>query len=160
MTKLVATAAAILLLTCAGGAQNTTPNFSGTWSIDIAKSDFGPAPPPDSVVMVIDHKEPSIKVMNTQKGAQGETVNERTLTTDGKESSSKLQTPAGEQDLKSTAKWSGKTLAIESAMDIQGMSIGLSDAWDLSDDGKVITIVRSIRTPQGDFGTKMVFNKK
>jgi len=160
MTKFVATAAAILLLAGAGRAQNATPNLSGTWSIDLAKSDFGPAPPPDSVVMVIDHKEPTIKVTNTQKGAQGESVNERTLTTDGKQSTSKLQTPAGEQELKSTAKWSGRTLAIESAMDVQGMTIGLSDSWELSDDGKVITIVRSIKTPQGDFGTRMVFNKK
>ena len=61
MTTLVATGAAILLLTGSAVAQSTMPNLSGTWTIDIAKSDFGPAPPPDSVVMVIDHKEPTIK---------------------------------------------------------------------------------------------------
>ena len=41
MTTLVATGAAILLLTGSAVAQSTMPNLSGTWSIDIAKSDFG-----------------------------------------------------------------------------------------------------------------------
>ena len=40
------------------------------------------------------------------------------------------------------------------------MSVGMRDSWELSDDGKVLTMVREIRTPQGDFTTKTVFNKK
>ena len=68
-------------MAAAAWAQDAVPNFTGKWSIDIAKSDFGPMPPPESVVHVIDHKEPNIKVVTTQKGAQGE-IDERTAAHD------------------------------------------------------------------------------
>ena len=153
-------AAGVLVLMAVSAWAQATPNFAGTWKLDLAKSDFGPAPPPDSVVMVIEHKEPSLKITTTQKSQMGDTINERNVTTDGKENSNKLRTPAGEQDLKSTTKWSGKKLSTASMMEVQGMSIGMNDSWDLSEDGKVLTVVRDIKTPQGDFATKMVYDKQ
>jgi hypothetical protein len=160
MKRTLSTAGVILLLAASAAAQGATPNFSGTWSVDVAKSDFGPAPPPDSIVMVIDHKEPNIKATTTQKGQQGDTSNETNVTTDGTENVNKLRAMGTEQDVKSTAKWNGKKLATARTLDVQGMSIGMNDSWEISDDGKVMTIVREVRTPQGDFATKMVFNKK
>jgi hypothetical protein len=160
MKRTLSTAGAILLLAGSAVAQNATPNFSGTWNLDVAKSDFGPAPPPDSVVMVIDHKEPTLKVTTTQKGSQGDTNNESTITTDGKENVNKLRAMGFEQDVTSTTKWDGKKLATARSLEIQGMTIGMADSWDLSDDGKAMTIVREISTPQGNFTTKMVLNKK
>ena len=110
--------------------------------------------------MVIDHKEPNIKVTTTQKGAQGDTANDSNLTTDGKENVNKLRAMGGEQDVRSTTKWNGKKLATDRTLEIQGMTIGMADSWELSDDGKVMTIVREISTPQGNFTTKIVLNKK
>ena len=72
-------------------AQDATPNFTGQWNLDASKSDFGPMPPPESIVHVIEHKEPSVKVVTTQKGAQGEATTERQLTTDGKENVNKMR---------------------------------------------------------------------
>jgi hypothetical protein len=161
MKRILSTAGVVLLLAIPALAQNATPNFSGTWTLDVAKSDFGPAPPPDSVVMVVDHKEPTIKTTTTQKSAQaGDTTNVSTLTTDGKENVNKLRAMGGEQDVRSTTKWNGKKLATVRTLEIQGMTINMNDAWELSDDGKVMTIVRTIGTPQGDFTTKMILNKK
>ena len=160
MNRTLSAAGAILLLTVSAVAQNATPNFSGTWNLDVAKSDFGPAPPPDSVVMVVDHKEPTIKTTTTQKSAQGDTTNDSTITTDGKENVNKLRAMGGEQDVRSTTKWNGKKLTIARTLEIQGMTISMNDSWELSDDGKVMTIVRAIGTPQGDFTTKMILNKK
>jgi hypothetical protein len=151
---------AILLLAVTAAAQSAVPNFSGTWSLDAAKSDFGPIPGPESIVMVIDHKEPTLKVTVTQKGPQGETANDSTYTTDGKDNMNKLRSPAGDQDVKSTSKWSGKILATTRTIEAQGMSIGIDDAWELSADGKVMTINRQLKTPQGDFSTKIVLNKQ
>ena len=151
---------AILLLTLVAVAQGAAPNFSGTWSLDAAKSDFGPIPGPESIVMVIDHKEPALKVTVTQKGPQGETTNDSTYTTDGKDNMNKMRSPAGDQDVKSTTKWNGKILATTRTIEAQGMSIGIDDAWELSADGKVMTINRQLKTPQGDFSTKIVLNKK
>jgi hypothetical protein len=160
MKNIFSTATVTLLLAASALAQPATPNFSGTWTLDIAKSDFGPAPPPDSVVMTIDHKEPSLKSTTTQKGPQGDATNEATITTDGKENVNKLRAAGMEQDVKSTSKWNGRKLTTERMLEIQGMSIGMNDVWELSDDGKVLTVVREINTPQGGFSTRMAFNKK
>jgi len=160
MKSLFSTAAAILLLAVSGFAQNAAPNFSGTWTVDLTKSDFGPAPPPDSIVMVIEHREPSIKVTTTQKGAQGEISSDRAITTDGKENINKMRTPAGDLDVKSTTHWTGRTLATVLNVDVQGMSIMSNDTWELSADGKVLTIAQETTTPQGAFSAKAVFNKK
>ena len=152
-------ACALLALAISTAAQGL-PNFSGTWTLDVAKSDFGPMPGPDSVVMVIDHKDPALKVNVSQKSQMGEASNDSSYTTDGKENANKLRSPAGDQDVKSTTKWNGKMLATNRTIDAQGMSIGIEETWDLSADGKVMTINRTLKTPQGAFSTKMVLNKK
>jgi hypothetical protein len=160
MKKVLSTSACALLFAVVALAQNATPNFTGTWTLDVAKSDFGPAPPPDSVVMTIDHKEPTVKSTTVQKSSQGDATNEATVTTDGRENVNKLRAAGFDQDVKSTSKWSGRKLTTERTLEIQGMSIGMNDAWELSDDGKVLTIVREINTPQGSFSTRLAFDKK
>jgi hypothetical protein len=159
MNTRVSLAAAAVLLTVSLSAQGL-PNFTGTWTLDAAKSDFGPIPPPESIVMVIDHKEPTLKVNVTQKTPMGEAANDSTYTTDGKNNINKMRSPAGEQDVKSTTKWNGKTLTTSRTIEAQGMSIGIEETWDLSADGKVLTINRMLKTPQGDFNTKITLNKK
>jgi hypothetical protein len=141
-------------------AQDATTNFTGTWSLDAAKSDFGPMPPPESIVHVIEHKEPSVKVVTTQKGAMGEVTTERQLTTDGKENVNKMRVGPAEQEVKSTTKWSGKALTTAFKLDMQGNVFDVNDSWKVSDDGKVLTIVRDIKSAQGDFTTTTVYNKQ
>jgi hypothetical protein len=152
-------AAATVILAASLSAQGL-PNFTGTWTFDAAKSDFGPIPPPESIVMVIDHKEPTLKVNVTQKTPMGEAANDSTYTTDGKDNVNKMRSPAGEQDVKSTTKWNGKTLTTSRTIEAQGMTIGIEETWDLSADAKVLTINRVLKTPQGDFNTKITMNKK
>lgn len=160
MKNTVSTAVAISLLVASALAQTGRPNFSGRWTLDLAKSDFGPAPAPDSVVMTIYHKEPVVKSTTTQKTPQGETTTESTITTDGKENVNTLRPAGVDQDVKSTSRWDGKTLTTARALEVQGMSISMHDTWDLSADGTLMTVVRHVSTPQGDFSTTMVFNKK
>jgi hypothetical protein len=155
----LAACAALLALTISTAAQGL-PNFTGTWTLDVAKSDFGPITGPESVVMVIDHKEPTLKVNVTQKGQMGQASNDSVYTTDGKDNVNRVRSSAGEQDFTSTTKWSGKMLATKRTIDAQGMSVGIDETWELSPDGKVMTINRTLNTPQGAFNTKMVLNKK
>jgi hypothetical protein len=160
MKQAMCAAGVVLLLTASGRAQGAKPNFSGTWRLDVAKSDFGPAPAPESIVHVVEHKEPNLKITTTQKGAQGEVTNERALTTDGKENTNKMKTNAGEAEAKSTSQWDGKKLATALSFDMQGTTININDTWELSADAKVLTIVRQIKTPQGDFTQTTVYNKQ
>ena len=136
------------------------PNFSGTWQLDIAKSELGPMPPPDSIVSVIDHKDPKLVVKTTQKSSMGEFVNERTITTDGKPNTNKLKSAMGEQDVTSKTTWSGTQLVSTYTMDMQGTSLEFHDTYELSADGKVLTVSREIKTEQGPLSQKMVFNKQ
>lgn len=149
---------AVLLL--APAVQDTKPDFSGKWTLDVAKSDFGQMPPPDSIVAVIEHKEPNIKIRTTQKGQQGEITNERAMTTDGKENSNTLKTMMGDQPITSTTKWNGKALSTAFRLTIQDMSLDVMESWELSPDGKTLTVTRDIKSQQGDFSQKTVFNKQ
>jgi hypothetical protein len=160
MKRPLLTAALVLVLAASATAQDAKPDFSGKWNLDVAKSDFGPAPPPESIVIVIEHKEPNVKTSITQTGQQGVMSNVRNLTTDGKENTNLMRMPGGEQDVKSTTTWDGKKLRTVLTLDAQGTSVNIQDAWELSADGKVLTISRQFKTPQGDFAQKTVFNKQ
>jgi hypothetical protein len=160
MKRMHAAVYLILLAAATAVAQDAKPDFTGTWTLDLTKSDFGQMPPPESLVSVIEHKEPNLKITTTQKGAQGELTNVRALTTDGKENVNKLRTMGGEQEVKSITRWNGRALTTAFTLDAQGAAVDVSDTFALSEDGKVLTVTREVKTPQGDFATTMVFNRK
>ena len=110
--------------------------------------------------MVIDHKEPTIKSTTTQKSQMGDTSNASMITTDGKVNVNKMSAMGADQDVKSTSTWNGRKLLTSRTIEVQGMAIDIADVWELSADGKVITIDRVIKTPQGDFTTKNVMVKQ
>ena len=158
--KILSLLALALFMPMPAWAQEARPDLSGTWNLDLAKSNFGPTPPPESIVQVIVHKEPSLKVSSTIKNPTGTISNERNLTTDGKENAYTLNNPAGAQAVKSTSTWSGQKLMTTMKVETQGVTIDINDAWDVSADGKVLTMTREIKTPQGDFTQKAVYNKQ
>lgn len=148
-------AALIVTAALAGSAQDAKPDFSGKWVLDTAKSDFGMLPPASAQTHVIEHKDPKLKVNTTTKGPQGETSSERNYTTDGKENTN----TQGPQEIKSTTKWDGKRLVTESKREIQGNIIEIKDTWELSEDGKGLTISRDLKSPQGETSQKLIYNK-
>jgi hypothetical protein len=133
-----------------------TPNFSGSWKLNAAKSDFGPMPAPDKMDRTIKHEDPTMEMKTTQVGQQGEITTEMKYVTDGKEFVNKG--PRGE--VKSVATWEAGKLVVKSKREVQGMEITITETWSLSEDGKNITIVNSISTPQGDFEAKIVMDKQ
>lgn len=159
MTHLVF-AVLIGLLSAPAWSQDAKPDFTGKWSLDTAKSDFGAMPAPSSIVHDIEHKEPNLKVTTSTKSTTGDTTNTRTFTTDGKESTNKLSMGGGEQAVTTTAKWEAQSLIVTASFDAQGTTVQLIDTWTQSADGKVLTIGRVVKTPQGDFTTKTVYNKQ
>jgi hypothetical protein len=131
------------------------PNFSGTWKMDGAKSDFGPMPAPDKLVRTITHKDPDVEIKTTQSGQQGEVTSELKYKTDGTESVNKLRG----QDVKSVVKWEGEKLVVKSKREVQGMEISITETWTMTE-GKVLTITNAIETPQGSFEAKIVLDKQ
>jgi hypothetical protein len=154
--------AALLICFVSGpvSSQGVKPNFTGKWSLDAAKSDFGQTPPPESIVHVIDHKEPNVKITTTTKSEMGEATSEQSLSTDGKETVNKMQAMGTEQEVKVIGRWDGEKLAASWSFEMKGATISFSDSWALSDGGKVLTLLRVAQTPQGNFTVTTIYNKR
>jgi hypothetical protein len=132
------------------------PDFSGDWKMDADKSTFGPIPAPTSMTRKIEHKDPSLTVATAAVSPAGDQNTTAKYMTDGTETTNSLMG----SDIKSKARWDGKTLVIDSAGNFGGADIKVGNKWSLSDDGKVLTDVMSISTPQGDFEMTYVLNKQ
>lgn len=131
------------------------PNFSGEWKMVPAKSDFGMMPAPTTAVQKITHNDPELKVVNTQTGDQGTFTTESTYTTDGKECVNKGRMG----DVKSTLKWDGNALVIDSKLDFQGTEVAITNRWTLSEDGKTLTMNMHFASGMGEGDAKIVYEK-
>ena len=120
---------ATLIFAVAVVAAETNPNFSGTWQLNVGKSDMGGAPV-TKLVVDVDHKEPVFKY--TAKGtADGQDFEEtETITTDGK---------PGTDSHGGTVRshWEGTTLVSESTGS-DGSTL-YEARLTISEDGKTIT---------------------
>jgi hypothetical protein len=135
----------------------TKPNFSGQWTMDPAKSDFGPLPVPATMTRTITHADPAFKVVTVQTGgSMGDTTIELNLSTDGKVQ----KNTANGSPMTSVGKWDGAAVVFNSTLDQQGTEIKLEDRYSLSDAGKTLTIVRKFNTAQDEFTVTIVLTKK
>jgi len=135
------------------------PDFSGTWTLDTAKSD----PPPQgrggggggagSVTI----KQTGTELAVTSEGRQGPQT--MTYKLDGSESSNQVMGRGGAQTVKSTAKWDGSTLIIETTRDFQGTPITTKEVRRLDNGGKEMVVESTTQTPQGEMKRKVVYTK-
>ena len=132
------------------------PNFSGWWTLNVSRSEFGTVPKPTSHVEQVTHNEPSLKVRTTQVGEMGEFTTDYSYTTDGTECLNKFRGI----DRRSTARWDGDSLVIESRMDIEGNPLTVTERWTLSQDGKILSIHRHIKGPEGETDVKTILEKE
>lgn len=147
----------VLTMFAALGVAGDKPNFSGEWTADMAKSDFGPMGAPQSYSRKVDHADPGISYVEaTTGGPQGDTTITVKCTTDGKEADNDF---AG-NPVKISSKWDGDALVMTAKLDFQGNEVTMADKWTLSSDGKVLTVVRHIAMSQGEFDVTYVLNKK
>ena len=132
------------------------PDFSGTWKMNVAKSDFGALPGPSSRTDVITHKEPSLTDDVTAEGAQGKQQYTVKYTTDAKEVTNQM----GPREVKSTMKWEGNNLVINSKFSYNDSEVTAQSNWALSADGKTLTINVHYASPMGETDQKIVYEKQ
>jgi hypothetical protein len=133
------------------------PDFSGTWTLDMAKSDMGQARPigmPARKVTLVIKQTPALLAIEHKVGDRTETATHKL---DGSESVNK--SPSG-QDIKSTSRWVGSTLVTKSVMSTGNGTAETSDVRSLSADGKVMTIELTRKTPGGEVKQKLIYNKE
>ncbi len=146
---------ALGVLLCVSAAQAKT-TFTGTWKLDVAKSDFGPLPHPNSLLDTIDQSDSTMKINRAQSGQNGDITYDLIYTLDGRESTNTVRG----NPIKSTVKWDGDALLIETRLKLQDNDIQMNDRWTLGEDGKTILIARHFKSAQGEADQKLVMVKQ
>lgn len=132
------------------------PDFSGDWTMNTAKSEFGPLPPPTSITRKVTHAEPSLSIVEEQQSALGDQKTTRSYTTDGKE----VTFEANGADVKSSAVWDGDAIVIVSTAATPGGELQFKDRMTLSADGKVMTSQVHITSSLGEVDLTVVFDRQ
>jgi hypothetical protein len=153
----VAVAAITLVAAPAAARAQQAPNLSGTWELDVAQSDFGMMPGPTKATLVVEHREPALKIVSTQVTPRGERTATNSYTTDGKESKN---TGAMGNAVVSTLKWDGAVLTNASKTQMQGTEVSIAERWTVGPDGKTLTIARTVQAPMGEMQMKVVYVKQ
>lgn len=146
----------LLALPIASVFAQQKPDFSGTWNLNVAKSDFELLGGPTSRTDVIVHKGASLSSSTMEVNVQGKQEYKINYTTDGKEAVNML----GPYQVKSILRWVGRNLVISSRFIFNNVDIRSEATWTLSPDGKTLTINTHFKGALGDHSQKMVFEKQ
>ena len=177
---------AVVVFVVGGIAQDTkadkkaAADFSGTWTLDLAKSDLGPATGMiKSSTLTIAQSGASFKVTTATEripppegagggarpagpggagGGRGMPAGpqEQSYTLDGKETSVERQTPNGAVSIKTRAEQVGNKIRISTTSPGPDGEVTRTTGYELSADGKTLTVVRP--GAQGAVA-KWVYNK-
>jgi len=135
------------------------PDFSGTWTMDAAKSDPAPAGRGGGggAAATVTIKQTATELTVQSEGRQGPQT--MTYKLDGSESKNEQMGRGGAMTVVSKAKWDGASLVIESSREIQGMSITTKEVRTLDSGGKEMKVQTTIQTPQGEQKRNVVYTK-
>jgi hypothetical protein len=156
MRRAILTLAALVLAVPPLAIAAPPANFSGDWKLNIERSNFGGMPAPSSASQKVTHEEQSLKIVSQQSGSFGDMSTDLAFTTDGKECENKVM----DMVIKSTLKWDGPVLVVDSTMDLQGTPMTMTDRWSLSPDGRELIVDRHVSGPMGSGDGKMIFEKQ
>jgi hypothetical protein len=149
------------MLPATGSLAQDHPDFSGTWKINLIKSD---APPGrggqqmnmGDLTLTITQTAEALTIVQSGMGP------ERTSTyyLDGRESTN----PAMRGEMKSTSTWDGAQLVTSGAATMQTpngeRSFTMKEVRTLSKDGKTMTVTTTTDSPMGSRTQKRVFDKQ
>jgi hypothetical protein len=161
--KLFLPVIAFAVATSIAPAQDKT-NFSGTWKLNVAKSEFGPVPPPTSQTQVIEQKDNDFTCTLDSDSDNGKEHAVLTFTADGKEVVVPADSPnahQGQFNLQTIkADWDGPSLIVTETGAYSGMDVHSKRTYSLSADGKVLTIALHLTLSMGDLDLKWVYDKQ
>lgn len=183
MKKIFFLAALFAVFAIAGYAQAKPTDFSGTWNLDIPKSQLNERMRVEAMTLTVAQTDKELKVTTETKrpappadapaggpgggrGMRGFGGGDGTVSysLDGKETIIEIDGPNGKMPIKYTGKIEGGTANLSSSRSFSGpmgdVTITTKDTWTLSADGKTLTVVRDQTTPRGNNTSTMVFVKK
>ncbi len=177
MKKNIVFAAALALFVFAFTATaQKTPNFSGTWTLDVSKSKLGERNMIESQTLTVVQTDKDVKVTPATKfmappagggrpgGGMGGGEASNTYMLDGKETTVERDTPRGKVPVKLKGKLDGGKLTLSSSRTMSlpngEMTLTTKETWSLSADGNTLTIDAEMANPRGTNSSQRVFTKK
>lgn len=140
------------------------PNLTGTWKVNLGKSNYGIIPPPNSRTDVIEQKGDDFKITSDSDLSSGKEHYVITFTADGKEVMVPPDSPnahLGAFNLKKLkAEWNGTSLVVTEIGTIMGLDGTLKNVYSLPADGKVLTTLSHITLPMGEMDATIVSDKQ
>jgi len=131
------------------------PDFSGKWALNKDQSQMrtrdGATP---DITLTVEQTAETLKVK--QESSMDYMNREYTLKLNGEPT----EVPGRRGPQKMTAAWEGDVLVVTTVREFDGNTMTSTDRWQLSADGKVLTVDGKRQTPGGDFESKMVYEKQ
>jgi hypothetical protein len=137
----------------AAAQSDAKTNYAGQWRMIKEKSDFGKFTAPDTMVRTIDQQDVTINVHTAQTGPAGKSSADVIYYTDGRESINEVRG----RESKSHCFWDGDVLVIRTyAKASNNASIETEERWELSADGKTLTMASHLETGITQHNFKLV----
>jgi hypothetical protein len=152
-----APAAALHAQTPAAPMAAKTADYSGSWELDVAKSNFGGQPAPGRIVMRVRHAGTALQIVTEATTPMGDQRDSTGYTIGG---------PATPHDIPNigpsmtSAAIDAGQLVTKAVIQTQGIEVPVNSRWALAPDGKTLTVDRTITTPMGEMAMQLVFNRK
>ena len=139
------------------------PDLSGTWTLNLSKSNYDQVPPPDDEILVFSRNGSNFSIATTSDNERGKEVYTLPFSTDGSETPTPKGTFADTatlQFLSTKGEWDGASLVLTQKITYQGGAGTLKSVFTLSPDGKTLTRAMHISVDQGEFDTTSVYDKQ
>ena len=152
--------AAVAMVGVGRAVAQAKPDFSGTWKLNLQKSDLGQYAP-DSETYTVTQTAEAIKVAIASAGqfALNYTFSAKLDGTETPIAADAFPADSPFKVLTSKAEWKDKALVITQTTSFQDAKGTLVSTYTLSDDGKTLTKVTHVVFDQGNFDSKSVYDK-
>jgi hypothetical protein len=118
------------------------PDFSGTWTLDVSKSKFGPIPGPSSLSDNITQGDTEIVIHRDRAGKPSEIH----IPLDGSQKDNILRGVT----MKTEGHWDNGALVIDYTGQRGGSAAKVEERWMPADGGKAIRVTRHLSGAQGE----------
>lgn len=144
-------------------APAASQDLSGTWKLNLEKSNYDQVPPPQDETIVLTQKGPVFTIATTSDNDRGKEVYTLPFTADGADTPTPKGTfadTAALQFVSSKGEWKGGALVLTQKILYENSPGTLTSTFKLSPDGKTLTRVMDISVDQGMFQTTSVYDKQ
>jgi hypothetical protein len=150
-------AAAFAVALAARAAAAQTPDLTGRWEVDPARSDFARATPPAKLVMTVEQTATTFAFTQTVGAPGGERSARQAYTLDGRE---QAQPAPDGITVTGSARAADGGITVDATIVRGGTPTRQTSRWTLSPDGKTMTLEQQVETPNGPARLKLVFDRK